>query len=258
MMNSDGDIETIVKKLLEGPGDVSIVPLGAAVEVAEALAEAENVSLLSDLMERMLPRLTKKERFDEIETLWIAACTIGAIRRPVMMRTIEKLVGREMVDEAGELLMMLVDAVIEAEGDEEALEITTESLAWSKSEGFIACAARSLENLFGEVKGFSVILARFEREAPEEGVEAMERASRALRFAPGTFLRLSDWTIARVHSTDGVTAKISHPSGSLEERRVDEKPPPKVLSPAGHEVRALFDTEALSKQWIDNPGFTGR
>jgi transcription elongation factor GreA len=54
-------------------------------------------------------------------------------------------------------------------------------------------------------------------------------------------------------STDGREARVRHPSGSEEPRRVDGQPPPRALPPDAHEVRRLFAVDELRRAWIEHP-----
>lgn len=230
--------------------DISSVSLADAVEVADELAEAGSSELLVELAERVLPRFLKKERLEEIEGVWIACCASGALPLQVMLRTVDRLVARGWEGEASELLVMLAETLVENGRAEEALDILQQGLTLTRSEALVEASKWVLAELFSEAPNLDLVVQGLVLDA---GVEGLRKAERALRFAPGTYLRWSDHTIAQVATTDGVTAEVRHPSGSLDRRAVDEEPPPRALSSRAHEVRRLFEPEALQASWRDEP-----
>lgn len=230
--------------------DVSSVSLADAVEFADDLSEAGQTEALVSLAERVLPRFLKKERLEEIEGVWIACCASGALPLPVMLRTAERLVARGREGEAPELLVMLVETLVENGRAEEALNVVQQGLSWTLSEALLDVSKRVLAELFPEAPNLDHVVQGL---ALDHGVEGLLKAERALRYAPGTFLRWTDHTIAQVVKTDGISAEVRHPSGSQDRRAVDEKPPPRVLSSRVHEVRRLFEPEELQRSWRDEP-----
>jgi transcription elongation factor GreA len=240
----------MVERSIEGL-DVSAVALAEAVEIAEALAGAGERELLAELAERVLPRLVKKERFSDVEGVWIACCTSGALPLPTLLRAAKQIAAHGEVREASDLVMMLGETLTEAGRGEEALDVLHQGLGWAATASMRDAAAERLARLFPEASNLASTLAALQRAEPSG--EALARAERALRFAPGSFLLWSDHTIAQVASNDGSTAQVRHPSGTLERRAVDEVPPPKVLPSSAHEVRRLFAPEALRADWLADP-----
>jgi transcription elongation factor GreA len=231
--------------------DVGAVAPADAVGVAESLAEAGETSLLAELAERMLPRLIKKERFADVEGLWIACCTAGALPVAALLRAARQIASHGEVSEASDLVVMLAETLAEARRGEEALDALRQGLGWAATAAMRDAAAALLEQLFPEASNLGATLAALRRVEP--GADAFAQAERALRFAPGSFLLWPDHTIAQVASNDGATAQVRHPSGALERRAVDAVPPPRVLPASAHEVRRLFALDQLRADWLADP-----
>lgn len=247
-------VDELAEGVATGALEVSDVPLARAVEVADELAEGGRVEPLEQLADRVFPRLLKKERLEEIEGLWLTCCTAGVFPLKLMLRTAERLHARGREAAAAELAMVLAEALDERGRAEDALEVLRTGLDWAAADGLVDTAEGTLERLFGEASNLEAARRQLRREvAAGEGGAALRRAERALRFAPGTFLQWLDTTVGQVVSTDGVTAQIRHPSGSVERRTVDEEPPPKVLSHQAHEVLRLFAPEELRQRWSQQP-----
>jgi transcription elongation factor GreA len=230
--------------------DVSTVAIGEAAATAEGLAEAGEKELLLELAERLLPRLLKKERVDEIEGVWFACCAAGAVSLPLMLRVGERLVARGWATKASELLVMLSESLVEAERLEEALDVLQQALTWTRDGALLEAGAKVLATLFAGASNLDRVVRGL---TLDQGAEALRHAERALRFSPGTFLRWSDHIIAQVVATDGVTAQVRHPSGAVERKAVDEEPPPRVVSARAHEVRRLFALDELRSDWKNAP-----
>lgn len=231
--------------------DVGAVALADAVGVAESLAEAGETAKLAELVERMLPRLIKKERFAEVEGVWIACCTSGALPLTVLLRAAKQIAAHGEVGEASDLVVMLAETLAEAGRGEEALDVLRQGLGWAATASMRDAGGALLARLFLEASNLATTLAVLRRAEP--GADAFAQAERALRFAPGSFLLWPDHTIAQVASNDGATAQVRHPSGAIERRPVDAVPPPKVLPASNHEVRRLFAFEQLRADWLADP-----
>jgi transcription elongation factor GreA len=231
--------------------DVGAVALADAVGVAEALAGAGEAALLADLAERMLPRLIKKERFAEVEGVWIACCTSGTLPLAALLRAAKQIASHGEVGEASDLVVMLAETLAEAARGEEALDVFRQGLGWAATAPIRDAAAALLARAFPEASNLAATLAALRR--AEASADAFAQAERALRFAPGAFLLWPDHMIAQVASNDGAMAQVRHPSGAIERRAVDAAPPPKVLPASNHEVRRLFALEQLRADWIADP-----
>lgn len=250
---NEGAIDEIVAALSAQEIDVSDVSLAVAPEVAEALAEEGQVEVLGRLIDRVFPRLLKKERLDEIEAIWFACCAANVLPITVMSRTAERLIARGHDERAAEMLSMLAEALSEDQRVDEALGVLVDALGWTPSKQLVERGVEILEMMFPEASNLENVLRGLESADGPESSAALRRAERALRFAPGSYLQWIDFTVAQVVSTDGVTAKMRHPSGALETMSVDIEPPPRVVSAGAHEVRRLFDPEGLRQAWGSSP-----
>lgn len=247
-------LETLLEEVVAGSADVASIPLPEAVEAAEALAEASENEILLAHVERVLPRLIKKDRVDEIEGIWLTCCTVGVLPRETLMRTAERLAARGHGERIIDLISMLADAMVEGGDPEGSLAVVKQGLGLVPSQSFLAEAKNTLSVLFSESPNLDAVMESLGRGVkPEELVEALEVASRALRYHPGTYLQWPDLNIAQIVSSDGMTAVIAHPSGITEKWRVDGTPPPKVLPAESHEIRRLYDPESLRRDWLENP-----
>lgn len=250
-------LESLIAKIVSGSAEVSSVPLSQAGEAAEALADAGSEEALLQHVERVLPRLLKKERVDEIEAVWLACCAAGVLPVETLVRTADRLVARGRGEVVGELLLMLSEALLEAGRAEDALGVLRQGLALVPSEALLEGAKAALRALHAGAPNLEPVLSDLDRDAAAgQPVGAVARAERALRFHPGLFLEWPDRTLGEVVATDGVEATIRHPSGVTEPRRVDHEPPPKVLTAEAHEVRRLFEPDQLHADWLADPART--
>ncbi len=247
------DIEALVAGLINGEGDATTVPLGDAVDVADALAEGGHVEPLLELTERVLPRFVKKERVDAIEGIWLACCTAEVLPIPLLMRTAQRVAARGVTSTAEDLVVMLADTLVEVGRAQEALTVLEQGLGWAASHSMLEAGGQALSAIFPDVEGLDETLARLSRRRDDRPDEALRQAERTLRYAPGAYLLWTDGFIARVASTDGTSATIEHPSGVTERRAVDEEPPPRVLSPDAQEVLRLYAIDTLRKRWQESP-----
>lgn len=245
-------VDDLVADLLRGDGDPAAVPPGLVAEVAERLGDQGAVQALSDLATRSLPRLVKKERFDQVEAVWIACCAAGALPWDVMVKAADRMAARGQGAQADEHLAMLVEALAGAGRFDEAVAAAREAMAIAPSASVAASVAPALQGCFPDAPNLEEALARLRAPASPGGAE-LAAAERALRFAPGCFLQLQDYTIAQVVVTDGVEARVRHPSGAEESRRVDGTPGPRVLAADSQEVRRLFDLDGLRRSWVEDP-----
>jgi transcription elongation factor GreA len=243
-----------IEDVVAGRADVASVPLTQAVEAAETLAGSGVLDVLRQHVERVLPRLVKKERFDEIEAIWLTCCTAEVLPREAMVHTAERLAARGQGARAGDLMTMLAEALVETGHAEDGLAVVATGLAWSSSPRYVAEARRALSALYPGAPNLEAVLARLDRAASSQELgDEILAASRALLAHPGTYLQWSDWSIAQVVTTDGREALVRHPSGLTETRSVAGDPPPKVLGSDAHEVRRLFQPEQLRADWSRDP-----
>lgn len=246
-------IEEIAAALAAGEKDVADVSVTVAPEVAEALAEEGAAEALGGLVERVFPRLVKKERVDEIEAIWLACCAADVLPLAVMSRTAERLIARGHGDRSSEMISMLAETLFESGRPDEALKLLIEALRWESSPLLLERGGEILGSMFPEASNREQVLRELGAFRGDGGSEVLCRAERALRFAPGSFIQWIDFTVAQVVSTDGVTAKMRHPSGAVESMSVDIEPPPRVVSAKAHEVLRLFEPEELRESWKTSP-----
>jgi transcription elongation factor GreA len=246
-------IEDVIKEIVTGGGDESSVSLSQCAEVAEALADAGRGDVLFDLATRALPRLVKKERFDEINAIWLACCSAGVFPLEAMLRAADRVAAHGRPEQAADELAMLVGALVDAERHLDAVEVAGAGLKLMASRDILSAAIPALEALHRDAGNLAEVRGRLLDPANEPNAALLLGAQRALRYSPGSYVQWHDYTVAQVVATDGVEARVRHPSGAVEIRRLDGDPPPRLLPTDAHEVRRLYAPDELRASWLREP-----
>jgi transcription elongation factor GreA len=250
-------LEPLLAEIVAGTVDVSEIPLAQAADAAEALADEGQVAILCAHAERVLPRLVKKDRIEVIEAIWLACCTSGALPVDVLIRTADRLTARGHQTAVVDLIVMLADTLTDTGKVKEALEVLRQGLVWTPASELIEQSKVSLAAMYDTSPNLDRVLADLgPATSPEAAVAAFDRANRALRFHPGTFLQQPDLTVCQVIAVDGDTAKVKHPSGAFDSWPVNIEPPPKLLHAEAHDVLRLFEPEELHTRWLNDPSST--